>query len=772
MPLEWSPTPQWALTAADGTQIDLTGRALAWDVLFGCSYDAQSGRWTLVTARGSIRLDNSDGRLDPAADGALIDVATLSIPRPITLTLAGETLWQGHAVVTGSRPLRGDAAVTWQLRGRYWQAIRSEIGLRQLTPHDSPQVAATKLAAAAASPRRAADPISPASVWPTGVRLRDVTVDEPLGRAWARLAHAVASIPFEDRTGRLGMASLQGVAAGRQLDAPPGQRALDDSTIHTIGAASIWSIDVVGKHIVRAETADVTVTTPDGGATRSVAAEYAYRGDVHGVEWTDARPTAPAGWTVVWWQALPARGIDPGDVLRAVLRRDVANAQPSGVRFVGRSLRADTDSPLVINSVSPQIDGIAPSQARVQTTAPWIDHTDPAFDLDAWAKMAQFHAEPKVRAELTYPLWGDTPADRIPANIADRSGQLVPASMSRYRVDDDTVIDMITETVELRGTSVTVPTATVAGITASGLGTADDPVDPGIPILGGDRIPKPWDPVEPPPATGTPTVPTPTGLAGVWDDTAGTVTLTWDDPPPIAGVTRWLIRRDGRFLALLDDAAARRLVDRTPTRDSEHRYELVALTQIASSRPATVDVSTRPAPPPPPPLKLMASESEVNSRRGAGSLSVTVSMLSRQDVESGRAPGWSGEVWRAPRMLTLTLRVAGSLNVQPPSDSVTTLRDSSSRDEGGPLLRDAFSGASLWQPPATVALEWQRSDGRWRTSWEAERTIDLSTLDRVTVSGGSTLLAVGLSGYVAIRRSGSHYNAEGAGPTLYLFPPD
>ena len=50
-----------------------------------------------------------------------------------------------------------------------------------------------------------------------------------------------------------------------------------------------------------------------------------------------------------------------------------------------------------------------------------------------------------------FPLWAPTEADRLLSNVTDREGQLVPGSVSRYRIDADTTVDLLTMLVTLTG---------------------------------------------------------------------------------------------------------------------------------------------------------------------------------------------------------------------------------------------------------------------------------------------------------------------------------
>ena len=501
----YRPGTTWTLHVSATATVDLSPRVLEWDVAFGSLYDSESGRWSLQTARGILVLDNADGRLHTGADDALITAAQTALPLPVTCKVGDETLWQGLAVVRGSVPVSGDDVVTWQLRGRLWQAIRSLVGWRQTSDDDS----LTTPAAIGRGILTAAGPggshVSPASAWPTGLRLRDVTINETLGQAWNRLAHACGGIPFEDRTGKLGVSALQGITEDRQTLWPVGAIALrDGSHIESEGAASVWSLDVQQKNMVLGAAKTLGTTTPQG-ITRMDSFRYDYPSGVAGVEWSEPQPTEAQGWTVVWWEARPAPDSEPADVLRVLLRKDVSAARPSGAKFIGKEWTADADQPVIVTSVAQEIGGTFPEQARVQTTPPWMNPAGTGWSYDAYTKYVAWLNEPKAQATLRYPLWQPSQRFRLQTNTTDRQGLLVPGSVARYSglpaLGD---IDMITGLVALAGRNdaghAHPPVAEITGWTASG-----DGIETGIPLP--DTYPPPFDIPDPPVTDHSPETP-------------------------------------------------------------------------------------------------------------------------------------------------------------------------------------------------------------------------------------------------------------------------
>ena len=462
----WRPQPTWTLTRAGGrSPVDLSDRALDWDVMHGCDWSPADGRWSLQTAAGHVELDNRDGAFDPGGAGSLIVAADTLTPLPITLQLGagGATLWQGVADVHGSRRLRGDDTVTWELHGRWWQLVRRRWQWRQ---PGSVDVDAAELCRRilrdAAGAAASADLRSPASAWPSGVKLRDVTLDATGGVAWQQLAQTLAGLPIEDGRGLLGIAALD--AASRTTAYPPGQAALAESTVDTVGSPELWGIDVAQRTWTDGAAEQLAATAAQAG-TRQHAARYDLDAATASVAWTRAVPTEPQGWTVVDWWAAPAPDGSRADILRAVLRQDSDSARPSGVQWWGQ--RRTAAATRLIAVTPPPAVAAGRTVTPIQTP-PWIAPGSPTAAHDRWVGWA---SEAKIRARLDYALWGDSAADVPQPNLGTRAGQLVPGSVSRYGVDGsgqpDGELDLITCLVRYRGGPRRVPTATVHGWTDS-----------------------------------------------------------------------------------------------------------------------------------------------------------------------------------------------------------------------------------------------------------------------------------------------------------------
>jgi len=518
----WRPQPTWRLWRSPTAALDLTSRVLSWDVAYGCWWDAGSGLWTLQTATGSLVLDNRDGRI---AVGGLLTVDDLRVPQLVTLSAgaSGPTWWQGLASPAGSPSLRGDDTVTWPLHGYYWALVRGWLGWRQTDngPVGSTPAEVCRRVLRDALGQRAAAPalnvVSKSSAYPPEIRLRDTTLASTGGDAWTRLAHVLAAIPVEDADGRLGVSAMSQMATGRDTSYPDALRPMDDSQIVSQSISAVYDVEVQAKSYT-AQTAEVLVTTPTGGSTRSVSARYDFPDDTIGVTWTAAAPTAAAGWTLIDWSAYPAPDQTRADIVRAVIRRDVSSAQPSGVRFSGTRLaRAGADT---IAEVPAGVTARL-GQARTLTLPPWTDPTE--GDLTDQHALNAYRNQPKNHARLIYPLWAASASEQLPARRTARTGMLVPGSMSRYPIRAGYALDLITGLVHLSGTSETVPMAAVDGWSYDGSGAAGDWSDvlTGLPE-GATAIPSPWTvPTQPDPVF-DPVPPAPTlSVSGL------TVTISW-----------------------------------------------------------------------------------------------------------------------------------------------------------------------------------------------------------------------------------------------------
>ena len=538
----WRPQPTWTLHRPTGTpDIDLTAWVQAWDVLYGTLYDADSGRWLIQTATGSLTLDNRSRRFDLTSSRSLVDDAMVRVPQPVSLRLgpSGETLWAGLAVMPAAIPLRPADTVDAELRGRYWQFLRNVIGWRQTDNGPlgrTPAEVARRLLRDSIGKRGSApasNDVSPSSAWPTAISLRDVAVDETGGNAWNRLAHALASIPYEDAYGRPGIAAMSQAASGRSIDFPTVD-ALDHSTLSTVGTVQLWGIDAVAKQYT--EGAAATLASQSGiTGTRSVTLRYDYPADVIGVEWGSPQLAEP-GWTIVDWSALPAPDRSRADILRAVVRRD-ASARPGDqtISFPGKLLTLSASN---LTSAVSLPSSALPNRllARQQQTPPWIDLAAPGAGLGDYGSMVGYMNEKKNTATLHYPLWARTETTRLPTHLTARTGILVPGSVSRYRVAGDSQIDMITGLVHLSGRAADVPYASVTGWTYSGAATATHPILTGIPIPDPTVYPLPYDIPQIPDPTPTPSS-DPAGIAV--GDGGVIVDIATGDVVTVAGADRF-----------------------------------------------------------------------------------------------------------------------------------------------------------------------------------------------------------------------------------------
>lgn len=524
----YRPEPVWRLYSLDGQPpIDISDDALSWAVKFGCSYDPTTGRFRLLSARGFIELDNKDGHYDTANTVARrISDVTAAVPRLIELVLAGETLWQGYAVVRAQLLLTPGRTVVWELRGRYWQELRRHIQWRQT---NQTVVGATSLAIGTGLLAEALDnsgiaALAPGSTETTDWYQQHSLFTGTLAASWNLLAWATASLPFEDRAGRLGLSAVTSLTVGRQTTAPATQRALEPSTIESIPTVNKWTMVARARNLVAVNT-PVKIRSPNlrAGETTQIYVRWPYPGDVVTVDWAEAPVTDSAHTTVDDWRVVPAADGSRTDVLIARVTNTAMAPPATGpwwIEISGTAYTLDSQNPY-IETAATYLGSLPSLGAARQEPPPWVTWTplagirpqDPDVQSTtlAYIKMSQLLNEAKLGAELHYDLWADTPANRMPSNVNDRSGQLVPGSMSLYRIDATTTAEMLTLAVELVGGQGRRPQAIIDTIsTSEGSGITDGTQYP-IPIPDPDTpgpIPDPPDTPTPTPPPGTFTTPT------------------------------------------------------------------------------------------------------------------------------------------------------------------------------------------------------------------------------------------------------------------------
>ena len=512
----------YTTSEADDPGVDITADVLAWNVTFGTDYDPSTGRFRLITARGSITVDNASARYDPRSASATISATVAAIPRPIEIRLGTETLWAGLAVVTGSALLTPARSVTWQLRGRWWQPLRTPYSWTQPAPVDTTfaqySQAPDTVANAMLRDLRVDWPLTRVKLSPatnvTGIEqyLRYVEADGTLARIWNDVAWASGCIPFEDRSGLLGLSAPALMSADRLEAAPAGQRARAESVLETVPTEANWQLVIGERDMMRGTTPKTAQSerfqTSDTSKRFFFSQIILPDAGVWGYEW--GKTTFDAAATILNETIRPLsqarRDWQPGAYYWAA-HFTLGTTQPTRASIAG--------TPLTLNAGDVRRVTVAGAQEvltlRDQEPPPWAvwdtatvggrTFTPSAANYEA---MAQVLNEPKAMARLVYDLWAPSLLDSLIGNLAGNEGQLVPGRYARYRVDADTTIDMIATTVTLRGAAGEIPKAEIAGITYSGGGgdTSGLPISPTIPDTSGIPVPPVTDtaPIPDPPA--------------------------------------------------------------------------------------------------------------------------------------------------------------------------------------------------------------------------------------------------------------------------------
>lgn len=470
-PISWrlgySETPN--LSAAQRAfRLDITPWVLLWMVMYGCSYDEQSAYWTLHSATGHLTLDNSDAAGNPfdSRKPAAILADLGSGDHPIELRLGQQLLWAGRALVRAGVPLTADATVTWQLKGRWWSALRNVATWVQFGAYSTVVGAVNALLSSSIGTGRAAR--SAAALWPEDVQLEGVAIEESMGRGINRIAQASAAIPFEDHLGGIGISDIRRFGAGSQVDVPGTIPLQNDSTVESVPVTARWAMEIQSPQITPQPAATLaTVATPSQSRWMSVFVPFGPND--WSIEWT--QPQAPPGWSITNLSARLQRS-PRGETLTFLVRATAANPRPGTISVVGRRLQTDSDDPTHVTTVSPTENTLLP--VHTQTTPNWVREESVFPSFGQFALMNRFHNGPKARARLTYPLWAETADDALRGHVTATEGQFVPASMSRYQYGPsaDEFLDMITETIMLSGSTEQDPRVEITGITSALLSDA------------------------------------------------------------------------------------------------------------------------------------------------------------------------------------------------------------------------------------------------------------------------------------------------------------
>ena len=478
--LRWRPPVTWWLYVVDGSPpIDISDDVLEWTVNFGCHYEEESGRFRLVTARGYVIMDNKRGHYDAASPNTRLTPIATATPRPIECRLGDEVLWQGYAVVRSQRGLTPGRTVQWQLRGRLWQALRRVVQWRQ-TDNSSQRSLVTVIGSDLLAHAVGSDDaeLSPASTTSNVWYLKYAAFTDTLAADWNLLGWVGASIPFEDRAGRLGLSAVSRLADGRQHTVPATQRALIESEIESMGTMSNWSLVASGRNLVEDTATIVRFSSGplEHDTTSLILRTFVYPPGIVAVDWDRFVVDSP---NTVLDPARQFIGPAPDGSLADYMLVAVTTGTVGGERSfdaVGTAWVLDPAGPYDERLAWYQ-NSLPETRTALQTPPPWANWAQLVGRLPGdvvqssiapYETMVQLLNEAKLRCKLAFPLWAPTEAGRMTSNASGRSGQLVPGSVSRYRLTATSTIDLLTLNVTLRGAQGADPQAVIEGMTTSG----------------------------------------------------------------------------------------------------------------------------------------------------------------------------------------------------------------------------------------------------------------------------------------------------------------
>lgn len=482
----WHPPVTFSLAASAGA-LDLTSYVIDWRVKFGCRFSMEEGRFRLLSARGVVTLDPR--RLfAPGAPGAMLTERDAATPKILTISMAGETLWQGLVFLKIPYLLGSQTDIVWQLAGRWSPHLRAEAPWRQGSFEQVDSSPVALLGDLLATTFGDVTDINPS-------RLSIASVDTPalygqyvsnagtLARGINRLAWWGCAIPFEDRAGSFGIASIAAGADGRQEEPPDLQSALDGSTMSSVGSLTAWGAIQSEPGLTAQPQVTFGARATKVGDNQALVNRYQAGPNVLRIDWGE--PSAGPGTTIDFARLRPhpdalGTGDDAGlDVqLTAVVDVDAVSVG-TGVTVTG--------TPYVISDEGYEShivnwrDTLAEDTIYQEPPA-WthwdlgpddmgVDVVSDTTGIEAYVQLLN---EAKVEASLIMPLWARSEANRMLSNVTGRSGQLVPGSVSAYGINGELIIDMLTLGVELSGAPgrnpPKMPVARVDGITFSGSG--------------------------------------------------------------------------------------------------------------------------------------------------------------------------------------------------------------------------------------------------------------------------------------------------------------
>ena len=502
------PKARWTMYNAVGAPVDLSPYTLAWHLHVGCSYDENSGAWSIVSMSGRIVLDNSGDQFTLDHPNAVLSVDDVNQLRPALLHI-GADLWAVAQLAPAlSVPMRADDTIVFEIMPRFQTYLRSTMRWIQrfsATPELALAVATEAITDVSGTPSI----LSPASRGTTGQYLFGVRINEStMLRGLENLAWAAGSIASMTLNGQIALVAGDKAIRLGDLDPPPPRVPEDSSHAQTIGIRQAWVHDIVGPTLDNGSlfNVDIPLEHPASSPiTRGYM--YEYPDDAYRIRWHDGETIigGAAGVHVNWRRIVPAA--------RDGKQRDLIywNYISADVGGPTRVMRLTGTKYVLDDQISVPIWAATREPGRYQPhqePPPWTDHRTPPAphspnDLRAHHGMARITGGLLTRFVLTYMLVDDGP-NRIIGDNTRLSGALVPGTGGLYRISDTQLAPLLTETISLEGDT---ETAVTLHVTALGLGAA--PVTTAgtytPPVIA--DLPNPSDNPPPGPPPGPPPVP-------------------------------------------------------------------------------------------------------------------------------------------------------------------------------------------------------------------------------------------------------------------------
>ena len=434
MAYRYRPAPRWL--AFDGSKfVDLSRRVNGWDFSHGTDLHFSEAAFGIRPAQGFLRLDNSGGDFSPG---------NWQGPVPVVYGVGGVNVWTGFAQSVGALPTGARDEIRWPLNSGLWRKYRKPARFTQRdqtkansTPNGVLLQMLTSLAdddngVLRLSGRTPAAWLSDARQDPKDWFLRYVRSTGTLARLINDLAAASMCIPFEDRFGRIGLASL----VDQNKDAAPNTG--ESQHVQAVGSflGEVASLDLWGVQVAGLAGAPSTAFTlsqqfqiPAGVSGPFLATfEYPYPdGTVH-VDWAKGATPPNVTYEIVSVEALP---YTLGDSITVAFGG--TSTQPFALEVVGTPV---IDAARFTVSRRVHTQGASFSAAtEFYEIEPWVNLDDSDSTLAPAGGVAQFFSAQRVNPTLRYAMWGDA-ANSVPQynDLGSSLGtQLVPARVKGFR---------------------------------------------------------------------------------------------------------------------------------------------------------------------------------------------------------------------------------------------------------------------------------------------------------------------------------------------------